>query len=74
VLRSIQHEYGGGSITEPQRALPDQTGACHAELSKFFSEWFDTAYPATSTTKPGATEPGITGPRLHGHGFTGNNA
>jgi hypothetical protein len=74
VLRSVQHEYGGGSITEPQleaafqHALPDQGSACHAELSKFFSEWFDTAYPAASTTKPG-----ITGPGLQGPGFTCKN-
>jgi aminopeptidase N len=74
VLRSVQHEYGGGSITEPQleaafqRALPDQRSACHAELSKFFSEWFDTAYPAGSAAKPG-----ITGPGLQGPGFTCKN-
>jgi aminopeptidase N len=76
VLWSIQHEYGGGSITEPQleaafqRALPDQRSACHAELSKFFSEWFDTAYPAAG----GAAKPGITGPGLNGPGFTCQDA
>jgi aminopeptidase N len=74
-LQSIQHEYGGGSITEPQleaafqRALPNQSRACHAELSKFFSEWFDTAYPAAG----GAAKPDITGPGLNGPGFTCKN-
>jgi hypothetical protein len=69
VLRTVQHEYGGGSITEPeweaafQRALPDQSHACHAELSEFFTQWFDTAYPAASgTAKPAITGPGLTGP------------
>ena len=68
VLRSIQREYGGGSITEPeleaafQRALPVQSHACHTELSEFFTQWFDTAYPAAS----GATKPAITGPGLAG--------
>ena len=72
VLRSIQREYGGGSITEPeleaafQRALPVQSHACHAELSEFFTQWFDTAYPAAS----GATKPAITGPGLAGPGFS----
>jgi aminopeptidase N len=72
VLRGIQRQYGGGSITEPQleaafqRALPSQSGACRAELSKFFSEWFDTAYPTAS----GAAKPDITGPGLSGPGFT----
>ncbi|HWG13493.1 MAG TPA: M1 family aminopeptidase [Streptosporangiaceae bacterium] len=72
VLRGIQREYGGGSITEPeleaayQRGLPNQSHACHAELSKFFGEWFDTAYP----TAAGAAEPDITGPGLAGPGFS----
>ena len=63
-------------ITEPeleavfQRGLHDQSHACRAELSKFFSEWFDTAYPAAS----GTTEPDITGPGLNGPGFTCENA
>jgi hypothetical protein len=76
VLRGIQHKYGGGSITEPeleaafQRALPVQSRACRTELSEFFTEWFDTAYPAAS----GATEPGITGPGLDGPGFSCQNA
>jgi Peptidase family M1 domain len=76
VLRTVQREYGGGSITEPeweaalQRGLPSQSHACRAELSKFFSEWFDTAYPTAS----GATEPDITGPGLDGPGFSCQNA
>ena len=71
-LRSIQREYGGGTITEPelkaafQRALPAQSRDCRTELSKFFTEWFDTAYPAAS----GATKPGTTGPGLDGPGFS----
>ena len=76
VLRGIQREYGGGSITEPeleaafQRGLPIPSRACHTELSEFFTEWFDTAYPTAS----GATEPGITGPALDGPGFACQNA
>jgi hypothetical protein len=72
VLRTVQHQYGGGSITEPeweaafQRALPSQSHACHAELTEFFTQWFDTAYPTTS----GAKEPSITGPGLTGPGFS----
>jgi aminopeptidase N len=72
VLRTVQHQYGGGSITEPeweaafQRALPNQSHACHAELTEFFTQWFDTAYPTTS----GAKEPSITGPGLNGPGFS----
>jgi aminopeptidase N len=72
VLQGIQREYGGGSITEPQleaafqRGLPSQSRACRAELGKFFTEWFDTAYPTAS----GATEPDITGPGLKGPGFS----
>jgi aminopeptidase N len=70
VLRSIQREHGGGSITEPQleaafqRGLPDHSRACRTELGKFFSEWFDTAYPTS------AAKPDITGPGLNGPGFT----
>jgi aminopeptidase N len=76
VLQSIQHEYGGGSITEPQleaafqRGLPNQSRACRTELSEFFSEWFDTAYPTAS----GVAKPDITGPGLAGPGFTCKNA
>jgi Peptidase family M1 domain len=71
-LRQIQRRYGGGVITEPQleaefgRWLPDQRAACHARLGRFFTQWFDTAYP------PGGgagRRPSITGPRLAGPGF-----
>jgi len=71
VLQSVQRAYGGGSITEPQleaafqRGLPNQSKACRTELSRFFTEWFDTTYPASG----GATEPDITGPGLAGPGF-----
>jgi hypothetical protein len=72
VLQTIQHQYGDGSITEPeleaafQRALPRQSHACHAELGTFFTQWFDTAYPTAS----GASKPAITGPGLNGPGFS----
>src|SRR6201996_906160 len=72
VLRTVQREYGGGSITEPEweapfpPALPTQTRACHAELTEFFTQWFDTTYP----TAGGAKEPSITGPGLTGPGFS----
>jgi aminopeptidase N len=72
VLRSVQREYGGGSITEPEweaafeRALPKHSNACRAELSRFFTEWFDTSYP----TAAGAAKPDITGPGLSGPGFS----
>jgi hypothetical protein len=71
VLRHIQHAYGGGSITEPQLeaafagGLPNKSQACRTELSRFFAEWFDTAYPAAG----GAAKPDITGPGLAGPGF-----
>lgn len=72
VLRSVQREYGGRSITEPEweaafeRALPEHGNACRAELGKFFTEWFDTSYP----TAAGASKPDITGPGLSGPGFS----
>jgi hypothetical protein len=68
VLRTVQREYGGGSITEPQweaaflRGLPNQSHACRAELSQFFTQWFDTAYPAGGAAKPAITGPGLAGP------------
>jgi hypothetical protein len=76
VLQGIQRDYGGGSITEPEleaafrHGLPNQNIGCRTELGKFFSEWFDTAYP----TAGGATEPDITGPGLNGPGFACQNA
>ena len=72
-LRQIQRVYGGASISEPkleavfQRWLPVHTRAAHARLSRFFSQWFDTAYPAGG----GSHRPTITGPGLAGPGFAG---
>jgi hypothetical protein len=70
-LRRMQRTYQQGSITEPQLEagfaafLPSRTPACRAELSQFFTEWFDTAYPPGG----GANKPQITGPGLDGGGF-----
>jgi aminopeptidase N len=72
-LRQIQRTYGGRSIGEAQleavfhRWLPVHTGACQQRLSRFFTQWFDTAYPAGG----GANRPMITGPGLAGPGFYG---
>jgi aminopeptidase N len=72
-LEQIQRTYGNGSISEPQletafgRWLPVQTNACHTRLSRFFAQWFDTAYPAGG----GTNRPAITGPGLAGQGFGG---
>jgi hypothetical protein len=41
------------------------TSACRARLSQFFTQWFDTAYPAGG----GANRPQITGPGLNGPNF-----
>jgi hypothetical protein len=71
-LRQIQQEHGGATITEPElertftEHLPTQSPACVARLSTFFSEWFDTAYPAGGG-RPG--RPRITGPGLAGEDF-----
>jgi len=70
-LRQLQRTYGGSSITEPEleavfhQWLPVQSSACQQRLSQFFSQWFDTAYPAGGTTN----RPMITGPGLAGPGF-----
>ncbi len=72
-LRQIQRVYGGGSISEPkleavfQRWLPEPTRAAHLRLSRFFTQWFDTAYAAGG----GSQRPTITGPGLAGPGFAG---
>jgi hypothetical protein len=42
-----------------------QTSACRARLSQFFTQWFDTAYPAGG----GQHRPQITGPGLDSPGF-----
>ena len=75
VLQTIQQTYGGGSITEPQleagfrRGLPNKSAACRSLLSQFFTEWFDTAYPSGTATKPDITGPGLAGPGFYGtHG------
>ena len=65
-LEQIQRAHGGGSIGEPQlesafqRWLPVHTRRAHARLRRFFSQWFDTAYPGGG----GANRPSITGPGL----------
>ncbi len=70
-LRQIQRTYGGSSISEPEleavfhRRLPVQSRACQARLSRFFGQWFDTAYPPGG----GAHRPMLTGPGLAGPGF-----
>jgi hypothetical protein len=62
-LHSIQRRYAGSSITEPEveaafaARLPGRGAACRARLSRFFSQWFDTAYHGS--------KPQITGPGLH---------
>jgi hypothetical protein len=70
-LRSIQHTYGGGSITEPQLEagfrhwLPVRTQACQARLGAFFRQWFDTAYRGGGSHKPAITGPGLAGPSFY---------
>jgi hypothetical protein len=72
-LEHIQRAYVGSSITEPQleaafhRWLPVKTSACQTRLTRFFTQWFDTAYPPGG----GANRPSITGPGLDGRGFYG---
>ena len=70
-LQQMQQRYGGGNIDEAQleagfaQFLPDQSASCTARLGTFFTEWFDTAYPAGG----GINEPQLTGPGLDGPGF-----
>ena len=70
-LQQIQATYRQGSITEPELEvgfsafLPHPTQACRVQLSEFFTQWFDTAYP----TGGGENRPQITGPGLDGAGF-----
>jgi hypothetical protein len=70
-LAQVQRTYGGSFITEPQweaafsQWLPVQSSACRARLSQFFTQWFDTAYPAGG----GSNRPHITGPGLNGPNF-----
>jgi hypothetical protein len=71
-LQQIQRTYRQSSITEPQLEagfaafLPKQTAACQSELSQFFTQWWDTAYPPGG----GANRPQITAPGLDGGGFS----
>jgi hypothetical protein len=70
-LQQMQRTYRQGSITEAQLEagfqsfLPNPTPACNAELSQFFTQWFDTVY----ANGGGANRPQITGPGLNGAGF-----
>jgi Peptidase family M1 domain len=72
-LEQIQRTYGGGSISEAQleavfhQWLPVTGAACQERLSQFFTQWFDTEYPAGG----GVNRPQITGPGLAGPGFYG---
>jgi hypothetical protein len=67
-MHDIQRMYGGGSITEAQleavfhHRLPNQSAGCQDKLTRFFHQWFDTAYPGGG----GANRPRITGPGLPG--------
>jgi hypothetical protein len=71
VLQEIQQTYGGGSITERQLeaafqgGLPNKSAACKSQLSQLFTEWFDTAYPSGTATKPDITGPGLAGPGFY---------
>jgi hypothetical protein len=70
-LQQIQRTYGGSHVTEPeleaifQQWLPVPTSACRARLGQFFSQWWDTPYPAGGRKN----RPKITGPGLAGPGF-----
>jgi peptidase M1-like protein len=72
VLQQVQQTYGGRSITEAQweaafeSGLPNQSAACQSLLSRFFTEWFDTAYPTGTAAKPDITGPGLAGPGFYG--------
>jgi Peptidase family M1 domain len=71
-LASIQRQYGGRSITEPEleagfaRWLPNRSPACGERLQSFFAQWFDTAYPSGGGAhRPQITGPGLAGPRFY---------
>jgi hypothetical protein len=70
-LEQLQRTYGGHAISEPELEaglanwLPNPSGACQTQLSHFFTQWFDTAYPAGG----GSHRPSITAPGLAGPGF-----
>ncbi len=67
-LKQLGRQYGGSSVKEPQLEaifegwMPNQSSTCEARLGTFFSEWFDTAFPATG--EPAALKPALTGPGL----------
>jgi len=68
VLKQIQAEFGGSSISESQleavfgQHLTNQSPAARTRLNQFFAEWFDTAFPATGPAT--ALKPQLTGPGL----------
>jgi hypothetical protein len=70
-MQQMQHQYGGGNISEPQLEaafhawMPNQSAACSTRLDQFFTQWWDTVYP----TGGGANKPQLTGPGLTGPGF-----
>jgi peptidase M1-like protein len=68
-LRQIQATYRQGSVTEAQLeagfAAHLPSSKCAPLLSQFFTQWFDTVYPAGG----GSNRPQITGPGLDGGGF-----
>jgi hypothetical protein len=72
-LRSMQRRYAGSSITEPQveaafaARLPNRGAACRRRLSRFFKQWFDTAYDGG---KPQITGPGLPGRPFFASGCT----
>jgi aminopeptidase N len=74
-LQQTQRFYGGSSITEAEfeavfrQWLPVDVAACQARLSEFFTQWFDTPYPAGG----GKHRPQITGPGLAGQNFYGHD-
>jgi hypothetical protein len=73
-MRAIQTSYGGSSITEPQlktafrRWLPQSSAGCQRRLTRFYRQWFDTAYQQGG----GPNRPRITGPGLEGTNFYGH--
>jgi hypothetical protein len=74
-LETIQREYGGASITEPEleaafaQFLPHRSAACQARLGGFFRQWFDTAYAkGGGKNRPQISGPGLPGPDFYGTG------
>jgi hypothetical protein len=74
-LRQLQRDHRGASVTERQleaafhRWLPVRSAACGARLGQFFSQWFDTAFPAGGLAhRPQITGPGLAGPGFYGKG------